>query len=109
MLLLCIHLFIQEYLNYASAQDPGTATPEGYHEKNSISLWTRGGRKSVDSQTYISCMEALKPDIFQAMPDGDTTSNSSLKRVKKSVDNTVKFTALCAELKEKSEVLKLLY
>ena len=85
-------------------QDSGTATPEGYHEKSSISLWTRGGRKLVDAQTYISCVEALKPDIFQAMVDGDTTSSSSFKRVKRSVDDTVKFTGICAELKNNSEV-----
>ncbi len=85
-------------------QDSGTATPEGYHEKSSISLWTRGGRKLVDAQMYISCMEALKPDFFQAMVDGDTTPTSSFKRVKRSVDDTVKFTGICAELKNSSEV-----
>ncbi|EFX83200.1 hypothetical protein DAPPUDRAFT_315961 [Daphnia pulex] len=51
-------------------QDSGTvATPEGYHEKNFISLWTIGGRKLIDPQTYISCIEALKPDMFQAIVD----------------------------------------
>nr|CAG4641808.1 EOG090X08JG [Eurycercus lamellatus] len=96
---------LQEYLNYATVQDSGTPTPEGYHEKNIISLWTRGGRKLVDASTYMSCMEALKPDVFQMMSDGDTTPNSSAKRVKKSVDATVNFASLCASLKEKSEVL----
>nr|SVE82567.1 EOG090X08JG [Daphnia magna] len=97
---------LKEYLNYVSVQDSGTTTPEGYHEKNSISLWTRGGRKLIDPQTYITCIEALKPDMFQAIVDGDTTSNSSVKRVRRSVDDTVKFAGICADLKEKSEVLK---
>nr|SVE75838.1 EOG090X08JG [Daphnia hispanica] len=97
---------LKEYLNYVSVQDSGTTTPEGYHEKNSISLWTRGGRKLVDPQTYMTCIEALKPDMFQAIVDGDTTSNSSAKRVRRSVDDTVKFAGICADLKEKSEVLK---
>nr|SVE73639.1 EOG090X08JG [Daphnia atkinsoni] len=96
----------KEYLNYVPIQDSGTATPEGYHEKNSISLWTRGGRKVVDPQTYMTCIEALKPDMFQAILDGDTTSSSSVKRVKRSVDDTVKFAGICADLKEKSEILK---
>ena len=38
---------------------------------------TRGGRKLVDPQTYISCIEALKPDMFQAIVDGDTIQSSS--------------------------------
>ncbi|XP_046443212.1 queuine tRNA-ribosyltransferase accessory subunit 2-like [Daphnia pulex] len=97
---------LKEYLNYVSVQDSGTTTPEGYHEKNSISLWTRGGRKLIDPQTYISCIEALKPDMFQAIVDGDTTQSSSAKRVRKSVDVTVKFAGICADLKEKSDVLK---
>ncbi|EFX84377.1 hypothetical protein DAPPUDRAFT_314648 [Daphnia pulex] len=76
----------------------------GYHEKNSISPWTRGGRKLIDPQTYnISCIEALKPDMFQAIVDGDTTQSSSAKRVRKSVDVTVKFAGICADLKEKSD------
>lgn len=91
-------------MTYATVQDPGTATPEGYHEKNSISLWTRGGRKLVDPHTYISCMEALKPDLFQTMVDGDTPPASSAKRVKRSVDDTLKWSSMCTELKKNSEV-----
>lgn len=49
-------------------------------------------------------MEALKPDLFQALADGDSNLNSSMKRVKKSVDATVKFASTCALLKEQSEV-----
>nr|SVE74265.1 EOG090X08JG [Daphnia barbata] len=97
---------LKEYLNYVSVQDPSTITPEGYHEKNSISLWTRGGRKLINPEIYMSCIEDLKPDMFQAIVDGDTTSSSSAKRVRRSVDDTIKFTAACADLKEKSEILK---
>lgn len=96
---------MQEYLNYATVQDSGTATPEGYHEKNSISMWTRGGRKLVDPHTFMSCIEALKPDLFQAMFDADTNPSSSFKRVKRSVDDTVKHLNACADLKNNSEVI----
>ena len=84
-------------------------TPQGYHEKNSVSIWTRHGRKLIDVQTYINCMEALKPDMFQVMADADTSTESSMKRVKRSVDDTIKFTTICANLKEKSEVSQFLY
>nr|CAG4649450.1 EOG090X08JG [Scapholeberis mucronata]SVE93700.1 EOG090X08JG [Scapholeberis mucronata] len=97
---------LKEYLNYATVQDPGTATPVGYHDKNSVSLWTRGGRKLLDPQTYISCMETLKPDLFQAMVDTDTNPSSSFKRVKRSVDDTVKFLRACNQLKRNSEELR---
>nr|CAG4634875.1 EOG090X08JG [Alona affinis] len=97
---------LQEHLHYATMQDSGTSTPEGYHDKHAVSLWTRNGRKLIDASTYISCMEALKPDVFQMMPDSDTTPKSSAKRVKTSVDATVRFARTCSELKEKSEVLR---
>nr|CAG4636286.1 EOG090X08JG [Eubosmina coregoni]SVE69881.1 EOG090X08JG [Eubosmina coregoni] len=96
---------LQEYLNYATLQDSGISTPQGYHEKNSVSIWTRHGRKLIDPQTYINCMESLKPDMFQAVADADTSTDSTMKRVKRSVDDTIKFHSICANLKEKSEVL----
>ena len=43
-------------------------------------------------------MQPLDSDIFQAMVDGDTTSSISFKRVKRSVDDTFKFTGIFAEL-----------
>lgn len=95
---------MQDYLSYVTSQDSGTPTPEGYHDKKAVSLWTRGGRKLVDAPTYMSCMEALKPDVFQMLADCDTTPSSSAKRVKTSVDATLKFATICVDLKEKSEV-----
>nr|CAG4643306.1 EOG090X08JG [Ilyocryptus agilis] len=96
---------LPEYLSYVSVQDPGTATPGGYHDKNSISIWPKGGRKLLDAKSYISCMEELNPDVFQLLSDGDTAINSSAKRVKKSVDATFKFAETCADLKNKSKTL----
>lgn len=58
----------------------------------------------MDPNSYIQAMEALKPDFFQALSDGDSNMNSSAKRLKKSVDATVKFASTCALLKEQSEV-----
>lgn len=49
-------------------------------------------------------MESLKPDMFQAVADADTSTDSTMKRVKRSVDDTIKFHSICANLKEKSEV-----
>jgi hypothetical protein len=42
--------------------------------------------------------------MFQVIVDGDTTRSSSDKRVRKSVDVTVKFAGICADLKEKSDI-----
>jgi len=47
--------------------------------------------------------------MFQAIVDGDTTQSSSAKRVRKSVDVTVKFAGVCADLKEKSDVCEMCF
>jgi queuine tRNA-ribosyltransferase subunit QTRTD1 len=47
--------------------------------------------------------------MFQAIVDGDTTQSSSAKRVRKSVDVTVKFAGICADLKEKSDVCNICF
>nr|CAG4650264.1 EOG090X08JG [Sida crystallina] len=97
---------LSEYLTIATVQDSGVPIPQGYHDKNSISMWTRGGRKLVDPSTYMSCMEVLKPDVFQLLADGDTEVKSSNKRIKKAVDATLSFAEMCTYMKENSQVLK---
>jgi len=97
----------QEHLSYVTPQDSGTTTPEGYHDKNSVSVWGRAGRKLLNPTSYFALVEGLKPDIFQMLYDGDTNVNSSIKRVKKSVDTTLKFATVCASLKDESEVFAL--
>lgn len=91
-------------MNFATVQDSGTSTPQGYHDKKSVSLWTRGGRKLIDPHIYMSSIEILKPDIYQLLADGDATMDSSLKRLKKSVDATVNFAEQCHSFRKKSEV-----
>ncbi len=90
----------------ATAQDSGIQLQQGYHDKNAVSLWTRGGRKLVDAATYISSMEIMKPDVFQLLADGDTSHESSKKRIQKSVDATLRFAEICTALREKSESLR---
>ncbi len=90
----------------AMAQDPGTSTPQGYNERTSVSVWTRAGRKMVDASLYMSCMEALKPDVFQLLADADTQTESSNKRTQKSVDASLNFAKICTDFKENSEILK---
>ena len=95
---------LKEYLTFATTVDSGAAVPQGYHGKNAVSIWPRGGRKMVDPSAYMTCMEILKPDILQFLADGDTAADSTNKRVTKSVDSTLHFAELCAAFRQNSEV-----
>ena len=46
----------------------------------------------VTSDSYVKYMNMYKPDIFASLADNITTVNApSLKRIKKSVDRTLKW------------------
>lgn len=54
---------------------------------------------------FMSMQQALKPNWFQCLSDGDTASGeTSRKRAKKSVDRSLSFLDKCLELLEKSPV-----
>lgn len=54
-------------------------------------------------------IETLKPDIYLALCDGDTDSQSSKKRITKSVTRTSKLFRECFRLHEESEVRQRLW
>jgi queuine tRNA-ribosyltransferase subunit QTRTD1 len=55
-------------------------------------------------KVHTQLMEALRPSIYQVIYDGDTKQDASNKRLKKSVDHSLKFLDQCLEEKQKSDV-----
>ena len=53
---------------------------------------------------YMSAIDALQPDWFQSLCDSDTDKTSSRKRVRKSVDRTLKYVDECIERQSKLPV-----
>ncbi|XP_021922136.1 queuine tRNA-ribosyltransferase accessory subunit 2 isoform X2 [Zootermopsis nevadensis] len=99
-------LYAKEYFTFCSIHDPAVATPYGFNDKNTISIWPRNGRKQLDPDKYMDMIEAFQPDMYQALCDGDTDLKSSKKRIHKSIDKSLMFFEKCLERHEKSEVLK---
>lgn len=100
------YLGMTEYITIGSYLDSAVKRKEGYHEKDTVSLWSRYGRKKYTASNYIEFMEDLKPDMFIALADGDTHSNSSQKRNLKSFQNTSELFEKCVSLYNNSEKLK---
>ncbi|KAK3919853.1 Queuine tRNA-ribosyltransferase accessory subunit 2 [Frankliniella fusca] len=86
---------LKEYPSYVTPQDPGIETPSGYNKGDQIAAWTKNGKRTVDPLKYMNMVEKLKPDIYLALCDGDTDSDSSKKRVLKSMTRTSKLFREC--------------
>ncbi|XP_063226770.1 queuine tRNA-ribosyltransferase accessory subunit 2 isoform X2 [Bacillus rossius redtenbacheri] len=97
---------LKEFLMYCTVQDSAVATPAGYNEKDFVSVWARSGKTQISAERYMDVMEAFKPDMYQALCDGDTNENSSKKRVTKALSRSSLLFDECFRRHCNSEVLK---
>ncbi|XP_055608401.1 queuine tRNA-ribosyltransferase accessory subunit 2 [Uranotaenia lowii] len=86
-------------------QDPAELCLPNFHEKDLVPIYSRSGRKNYTSEKYFKLVETFKPNIYVPLFDGDTTNESSKKRVQKSFDRTETFVEQCLELHRKSDTL----
>ncbi|XP_069700890.1 queuine tRNA-ribosyltransferase accessory subunit 2 [Periplaneta americana] len=97
---------LKEHLTFCSLHDPAIATPQGFNDRETVSLWLRNGRRQIDPDKYMDMIEAFQPDMYQVLCDGDTNLTSSNKRVQKSMERSIAMFDKCIARHEKSEVLK---
>lgn len=97
---------MQEYPFFLSIQDPSEFTNPGYQEKNSIAVWSRNGRYTLNAEKYMDIVETFKPDLYVTLCDGDTDINSSHKRISKTVERSKKLFERCFDHHQNSATLK---
>ncbi|XP_066097452.1 queuine tRNA-ribosyltransferase accessory subunit 2 isoform X1 [Saccopteryx bilineata] len=97
-----------ELLLYCSLHDPVSLCPAGYVTNKSVSIWGVGGRVEMTASKFMAIQEALQPDWFQCLSDGEVScaEATSIKRARKSVDRSLLFLDHCLRLQEESEVLQ---
>ena len=73
-------------------QDPCQPPKDGYNEEKSVSVWCKGGRCKVTVGEHMAFVEALQPNIFEALCDSVTlAAGHKMKRIRKSVDRSLRF------------------
>ncbi|KAL6038562.1 hypothetical protein STEG23_023221, partial [Scotinomys teguina] len=94
-----------ESLFYCSLHDPVSPGPAGYVTNKSVSVWGFGGRVEMTVSKFMAIQEALQPDWFQCLSDGEAScaEATSVKRARKSVDRSLQFLDSCLRLQEESE------
>ncbi|CAL7935665.1 unnamed protein product [Xylocopa violacea] len=97
---------LKEYINFLTIHDPAYSTLSGFHETDSIPVWTRNGKRVITANKYMDIVEAFRPDMYVALCDGDTNINSSKKRVSKAVQRSMTFFEQCFAKHSSSEMLK---
>ncbi|XP_023407544.1 queuine tRNA-ribosyltransferase accessory subunit 2 isoform X2 [Loxodonta africana] len=97
-----------ESLLYCSLHDPVSPCPAGYITNKSVSVWSVGGRVEMTPSKFMAIQQALQPDWFQCLSDGEASCAGAapIKRARKSVDRSLLFLDSCLRLQEKSEVLQ---
>ncbi|KAF7382191.1 hypothetical protein HZH66_013623 [Vespula vulgaris] len=75
---------MKEYINFLSIQDPTEVTPSGFQQADSISVWSRTGKKLFTADKYMDLVEVFEPDLYVALCDGNM--HNSEKRLSKAMD-----------------------
>ena len=90
---------------FLTIQDPGEVTRSGYHNNNSISVWTSGNRELINPSIYMEAVKHIQPNILLALCDGDTEPGCSNKRISKSVSKSIDFLDSCMSIREYDSTL----
>ncbi|XP_062336190.1 queuine tRNA-ribosyltransferase accessory subunit 2 isoform X2 [Osmerus eperlanus] len=92
---------------YCSLHDPATPSPLGHITNKTVSVWGSGGRIELTVAKFMALQKAVQPDWYQSMADGETwPSDTSRKRVRKSVDRTLAHLDECLLLHHKTQELQ---
>ncbi|KAK7123765.1 hypothetical protein R3I93_022013 [Phoxinus phoxinus] len=92
---------------FSSLHDSANTSPAGHVTNKTVSVWGSGGRIELTADRFMAIQEAIQPDCYQSMADGETwQANTSRKRVRKAVDRTLAHLDECLVLHQKSQELK---
>ncbi|XP_071398120.1 queuine tRNA-ribosyltransferase accessory subunit 2-like isoform X1 [Centroberyx affinis] len=98
---------LRDTVLYCSLHDPVTPCPTGHITNKTVSVWGSGGRIELTVAKFMALQKTVQPDWYQSMADGETwQSNTSRKRVRKSVDRTLAHLDECLLVHHKTQELQ---
>jgi queuine tRNA-ribosyltransferase subunit QTRTD1 len=103
-----IHDFLnlKDHFLYLSIQDPQCPPRAGFNDEKSTSVWTNGGRMKVTVSGYVEFVRASLPNVFEGLCDSVSSASNKLKRIRKSVDRTLRFLDEIVNLKQDCQALQ---
>ncbi|GFN77598.1 queuine tRNA-ribosyltransferase accessory subunit 2 [Plakobranchus ocellatus] len=97
---------LKSSLIFTTLHDASAAVTSGKNDRNGVAVWGKGGKFKMDPSLFVKVQEALRPDWFQALSDGDTDKHTAKKRLAKAVNNTLDFLDGILELTKNNKILK---
>jgi queuine tRNA-ribosyltransferase subunit QTRTD1 len=80
-----------ESISFCAVQDAVEPANFEYNEEKTVSVWTVSGRRKLTVDDYLEAVNVFQPDWFQCLSDVAIGSSLSRKRIRKSVDRTLRF------------------
>ncbi|XP_062515982.1 queuine tRNA-ribosyltransferase accessory subunit 2-like [Corticium candelabrum] len=96
----CLNLFqrgiralagLEGYLVFCAVQDAVDVARFSYNEEKTVSVWTVSGRHKLTLESHMEVVDAFQPDWFQCLSDPAVGGTLPPKRIRKSVDRTLRF------------------
>jgi len=97
---------LENYFSCCSITDYADVTPQGYSQKDRVSIKTKGGNQLVDYNQYMDMMEVFKPSIYVTLCISDVNIDSSPSAIEKSVNISNRLFKSCLDRHHQSEALK---
>ncbi|KAI8638794.1 tRNA-guanine(15) transglycosylase-like protein [Parasitella parasitica] len=88
-----IHKYInlENELVYCDIRDPAKLTPISFNTDKYLSVETHGGVRQVTPENWAEAIRNYRPDVAASMADTVTDLDVKTKRIKRSVDRTLRW------------------
>ncbi|KAG0166738.1 Queuine tRNA-ribosyltransferase subunit qtrtd1 [Apophysomyces sp. BC1034] len=88
-------LYIKNYLLFCDMRDPHKHVPVSINSDKYLSVHTHGGVRQITPDLWGQAIEAYKPDLCATPADLVIEDEVKLKRVRRSVDRTLRWLDAC--------------
>ncbi|KAI8099081.1 tRNA-guanine(15) transglycosylase-like protein [Halteromyces radiatus] len=86
---------LENHLVFCDMRDPQNDHPVTFNTDKYLSVDTHGGVRQVTPELWSKVLETYQPDIYAAMADIICDKDAKMKRVKRSVDRTLRWLDQC--------------
>jgi queuine tRNA-ribosyltransferase subunit QTRTD1 len=84
-------IFFQNQLLFCDVRDALKISPVSFNTDKYLSVETHGGVRQVTPALWAEVLNAYRPDLIATMADTVTDMDAKTKRIKRSVDRTLRW------------------
>ncbi|CAO3650241.1 unnamed protein product [Cunninghamella blakesleeana] len=97
------YIHLENQVLFCDIRDPHANEFVTFNTDKYLSVSTHGGVRQVTPELWSTLLEKYKPDVIAAMPDIICDKEAKTKRIKRSVDRTLRWLDLCLPKAKETE------